>query len=195
MRPLPGAPISGKQVVLVCAQGPKAVTSKVTSRAHDLENSVGHLCARQPGMNLPAPPRWTPENRPVVDGSNPASGEDPKHECSTPVVRKNARLRGRWRAESRRPGGCPDMARREIVAPGGSTTRAVDRSTPHDRVLLAAVKPGAPASVARRSGRCAWWREPIEQCGDGRGVAEQLPPVLDRAIRSDQGGGTSRIGA
>jgi len=27
-------------------------------------------------------PRWTPENRPVVDGSKPASGERPKHESS-----------------------------------------------------------------------------------------------------------------
>jgi hypothetical protein len=47
------APISGKQVVLVCAQGPQGRHfSEVTSRAHDFENSVGHLCARQPGMNL-----------------------------------------------------------------------------------------------------------------------------------------------
>jgi len=28
--------------------------------------------------------------------------------------------------------------------------------------------------------------KPIEQCGDGRGVAEQLAPIIDRSIRGQQ---------
>jgi hypothetical protein len=56
--PVGGAPISGKQVVLVRAEGPQGRHfSEVASRAHDLENGVGHLCARQPGMNLGRAPR------------------------------------------------------------------------------------------------------------------------------------------
>ena len=29
----------------------------------------------------------------------------------------------------------------------------------------------------------------VEQCGDGGGVTEELPPVVDRTIRGEHGGG------
>lgn len=41
-------------------------------------------------------PRWTPVNRPVVDGAKPASGSGrPKHECCTAVPRGRASFSSR----------------------------------------------------------------------------------------------------
>jgi hypothetical protein len=95
-------------------------------------------------------PRWTPENRPVVDGSNPASGERPKHECSTPVVRKNARpSRDEGGLKVAGQGGCQYGSPRDRGSCGlyGARLRPVDASR---RERLAAVKPGAPG--------CSCWR-------------------------------------
>ena len=55
-------------------------------------------------------------------------------------------------------------------------------------VPLAAVEPGAPAAGSARQDMGVV-EEPVEQRGNGRGVAEELAPVLDRAIRRDQRGG------
>ena len=67
----------------------------------------------------------------------------------------------------------------------GARLRRVDASR---RVPLAAVEPGAPAAGAAREDMGVV-EEPVEQRGDGRGVAEELAPVLDRTIRGDQCGG------
>src|SRR6266545_4909959 len=67
----------------------------------------------------------------------------------------------------------------------GARLRPVDVSR---RVPLAAVEAGAPAPrPAGQDMRVV--EEPVEQRGDGRRVAEELAPVLDRAIRRDQSGG------
>src|SRR6266496_1717535 len=68
----------------------------------------------------------------------------------------------------------------------GARLRSVDASR---RVPLAAVEPGAPAPGSARQDMGVV-EESIEQRGDGGGVAEELPPVLDRTIGSDQGGGS-----
>jgi hypothetical protein len=57
----------------------------------------------------------------------------------------------------------------------GARLRGGDASR---RVPLAAVEPGAPAPGAARQDM-GMVEEPIEQRGDGGGVAEELPPVLD----------------
>jgi hypothetical protein len=44
------------------------------------------------------------------------------------------------------------------------------------------VEPGAPAPGAARQDMSVV-EQAIEQRGDGRGVPEELPPVLDRTVR------------
>src|SRR5213594_952775 len=82
-------------------------------------------------------PRWTPENRPVVDGSKPASGASaPDGESVVPQGHVTPQVGGHPRgARAHRPlgGACGekpglrgyrDMGRLEIVDPGGTRTFA-----------------------------------------------------------------------
>jgi hypothetical protein len=89
-------------------------------------------CWRRAGA---ARPRWTPENRPVVDRSKPASGVSAPstrvlpHRSLGAQERRGPRHGGEagqrrvevgGRAEHARAGGCPGMGRPEIVDPGGA---------------------------------------------------------------------------
>ena len=56
--------------------------------------------------------------------------------------------------------------------------RRVDASR---RVPLAAVEPGAPAAGSARQDMGVV-EEAVEERGDGRGITEELAPVLDRTI-------------
>src|SRR5262245_37408911 len=53
--------------------------------------------------------------------------------------------------------------------------------------MLIAVQSGAPAAWATGED-VRVMEQSVEEPGDGGGVSEELAPVLDRTIRSDQGG-------
>jgi processive 1,2-diacylglycerol beta-glucosyltransferase len=91
-------------------------------------------------------PRWTPENRPVVDGSKPASGASTPSTRVLPHRSLRAQERRRWRCHGeggrgrrgsggwrKRAGfrGCRDMGRPAIVDPGASGTLAESGGAAH----------------------------------------------------------------
>ena len=54
--------------------------------------------------------------------------------------------------------------------------------------------PGAPAARPALEHVCVM-QEPVEQRGDGGGVAEELSPLVDRTVGGEHGGGLARSGA
>ena len=79
------------------------------------------------------------------------------------------------------------MAGGEIVAPGPSAALALVRRDA-SRGAPVGLEPRAPAP--RAAGQdMGVVEEAIQEGSDGRGVAEELSPVLDGPIRSDQSGG------
>src|SRR5262249_34853815 len=127
-------------------------------------------------------PRWTPENRPVVDRAKPASGSAAP---STSVVPRSfvSEQAARVSVGDTATRGYPDMAamlRAAFLGKSAMRYHGVDRS---GRVSLA-VQPGAPTPWPAGE-HMRVMEQSIEQRGDGGGVAEQLPPVFDRTIRSN----------
>jgi transposase InsO family protein len=99
-------------------------------------------------------PRWTPENRPVMDGSKPASGAGRPKRCES------------------------------STASAGHSARGLGRAV-RSRVASVALEARAPA--ARAAGEhMRVMQEAIEKGRDRRGVAEELPPVLDGTVGRDQ---------
>ena len=124
-------------------------------------------------------PRWTPENRPVVDGAKPASGEAAPRVSVLPrsiVIEQASRVgvsmpsRGVSRYTLGRDRGLPAPKR--------------DASWASRRVPVA-VEPRAPA--ARPTGEhVRVVEQAVEHRGDGRGVAEKLAPVVHGTVRGEQ---------
>ena len=125
------------------------------------------------GGHLKTGQLWTGQNRPV--------GERPKHECFTPLARERQAPERRRQAENGWPGGMSGYGQardRGSWALYAARLRRVDASR---RVPLAAVEPGAPAAGSARQDMGVV-EEAVEERGDGRGITEELAPVLDRTI-------------
>src|SRR2546425_1414510 len=128
-------------------------------------------------------PRWTPENRPVVDGAKPASERAAPSASLLPrsIVIEQAPCVGVFGAEER---GYRDILSTEIGAFLRQSAMRHPSVARSGRVPLA-VEPGAPAPGPTRE-HVRVVEEPVEHRGDGRGVAEELAPVLHGPIRREQ---------
>src|SRR6266545_6244989 len=111
-----------------------------------------------------------------MDGAKAAIGRALKRVCCSAFAREGAR--GVL-------GGYPDSP---LLGDRGAESRSALRHPRHrgSRGVALALEPSAPAAGAARED-VRVMEQAIEQRGDGRGVAEELAPILDGAVRGDEG--------